>query len=132
MRSICEAYAKQYEMYMETEFQITPMTNFLLEAMIQDIPVPWYIRGSLEGNDSNISNGSGELILNTKTKKSDQGVYSEIALFHLNTWFDENITNPYPSKIQKDMLQQQTSLTIIQISNWFSNKRRRDPRMSKL
>lgn len=43
----------------------------------------------------------------------------------LKEWLRENKNTPYPTDQEKELLKQQTGLTICQISNWFSNARRR-------
>ncbi|KAJ4295120.1 hypothetical protein N0V90_007130 [Kalmusia sp. IMI 367209] len=43
----------------------------------------------------------------------------------LKDWMIAHIDHPYPSEEQKEMLAQQTGLTLSQISNWMANTRRR-------
>ncbi|KAI8071528.1 homeobox KN domain-containing protein [Gongronella butleri] len=43
----------------------------------------------------------------------------------LKQWLLAHIDHPYPSEIEKAALQQETQLTMSQISNWFINARRR-------
>ncbi|KAL2833852.1 hypothetical protein BDW59DRAFT_168893 [Aspergillus cavernicola] len=43
----------------------------------------------------------------------------------LKKWFDQHPERPYPSKEEKLSLAGQTSVTVIQVSNWFANARRR-------
>jgi hypothetical protein len=50
--------------------------------------------------------------------------YSNYQTYILTTFYDKN---QYPSKNEKDILSKETNLTISQISNWFSNIRRRNP-----
>ncbi|ELR23783.1 Homeobox domain containing protein [Acanthamoeba castellanii str. Neff] len=40
-------------------------------------------------------------------------------------WINEHIANPYPTKEEKEELSLRTGLTTTQISNWFTNARRR-------
>ncbi len=40
-------------------------------------------------------------------------------------WINEHIAHPYPTKEEKEKLSLQTGLTTVQISNWFTNARRR-------
>ena len=42
----------------------------------------------------------------------------------LNDWFDAYVENPYPTAEIKMELAEKTSLTILQISYWMSNKRK--------
>lgn len=43
----------------------------------------------------------------------------------LKRWLVEHCANPYPTEEEKNWLQQETGLTLNQISNWFINARRR-------
>ncbi|KAK1041947.1 homeodomain super [Friedmanniomyces endolithicus] len=47
----------------------------------------------------------------------------------MKTWFDQNITNPYPSEEQKVLLLRATGISMTQVSNWFINHRRRCPKL---
>ncbi|KAI9893468.1 MAG: hypothetical protein M1814_006765 [Vezdaea aestivalis] len=46
----------------------------------------------------------------------------------LRKWFLDHSHHPYPSEDEKQMLMQQTGLSMAQISNWFINARRRQPK----
>ncbi|KAL3479640.1 hypothetical protein BJX99DRAFT_244785 [Aspergillus californicus] len=50
---------------------------------------------------------------------------SRAAVNVLKKWFDQHQDCPYPSKQEKAYLVEKTSLTVIQVSNWFANARRR-------
>jgi len=41
----------------------------------------------------------------------------------LSAWFFEHINNPYPTEQEKSMLAAAGNLTLIQVNNWFGNKR---------
>ncbi|RKO97638.1 hypothetical protein CAUPRSCDRAFT_3910, partial [Caulochytrium protostelioides] len=43
----------------------------------------------------------------------------------LDAWYAENRRYPYPSEEVKKTLLGQTSLSMMQLNNWFINKRRR-------
>ncbi|CZT25649.1 uncharacterized protein RCC_11318 [Ramularia collo-cygni] len=47
----------------------------------------------------------------------------------MKTWFDQNITNPYPSEEQKAIFSSATGISMTQVSNWFINHRRRCPEL---
>jgi uncharacterized protein YacL (UPF0231 family) len=50
----------------------------------------------------------------------------------LHTWFNDHLSNPYPSKDDVLQLMCQTSLTETQIGNWFANTRRRNRNLINL
>jgi len=41
----------------------------------------------------------------------------------LSAWFFEHINNPYPTEQEKSMLAAAGNLTLVQVNNWFGNKR---------
>jgi hypothetical protein len=43
----------------------------------------------------------------------------------LQTWLDSHLSNPYPTREEKEELAKATSLTVKQVSTWFSNTRKR-------
>lgn len=49
------------------------------------------------------------------------------ALRALKDWFSRHSENPYPTEEEKVMLEQQTGLSRIQVTNWLANSRRRRP-----
>lgn len=51
--------------------------------------------------------------------------FPRAAIKVLKDWMLQHIDHPYPTEEEKDVLKQQTGLTIGQISNWMANTRRR-------
>ncbi|KAF0977153.1 hypothetical protein FDP41_003806 [Naegleria fowleri] len=49
----------------------------------------------------------------------------------LKDWFLEHIQHPYPSGQEKQALSQQTGLSYVQVSNWFTNTRKRSWQVMK-
>jgi hypothetical protein len=43
----------------------------------------------------------------------------------LKAWFYDNLDHPYPTADQKEQLSKQTNLSYLQVSNWFTNARKR-------
>ncbi|KAI5305886.1 hypothetical protein KEM56_002995 [Ascosphaera pollenicola] len=60
----------------------------------------------------------------SKTKKRRGNLPKKVTDI-LRAWFHAHLDHPYPSEDDKQMLINQTGLTISQISNWFINARRR-------
>ncbi|KAM7533474.1 hypothetical protein Aperf_G00000125145 [Anoplocephala perfoliata] len=50
----------------------------------------------------------------------------------LKQWLNDNTNNPYPSKSEKAMLANSTSMSSSQISTWFANARRRLKKENKM
>jgi hypothetical protein len=50
----------------------------------------------------------------------------------LHAWFNEHLSNPYPTKDEMMMLVGQAGLTETQVSNWFANARRRNKNLINL
>ncbi|RAL16221.1 uncharacterized protein BO97DRAFT_467618 [Aspergillus homomorphus CBS 101889] len=61
----------------------------------------------------------------TYAKRNHQRLSNE-AVKVLRSWLQCHRTYPYPTKEEKDTFQQQTGLSRAQISDWFSNARRRN------
>lgn len=47
----------------------------------------------------------------------------EKSRYLLKSWYSKN---PYPSPKEKKELAAETNLTVVQVSNWFKNRRQRD------
>ncbi len=43
----------------------------------------------------------------------------------LKRWFFANVEHPYPSSAEKERLSKETGLSYLQVSNWFTNSRKR-------
>ncbi|XP_052066107.1 uncharacterized protein LOC127705799 [Mytilus californianus] len=79
---------------------------------------------SITGNKHPIKNK-----LTGKKKDTDNGnTYSQLdgkSRETLNGWYQQHITNPYPSEKEKEMLAITTGITVPQVKSWFANKRSR-------
>ena len=48
-----------------------------------------------------------------------------MALQVMNSWYEQNLSNPYPTKAQKELLAEQGGINVSQVKSWFANKRNR-------
>ena len=48
-----------------------------------------------------------------------------VALDVMNEWYLDNLSNPYPSKTEKEELARKGGITVSQVKSWFANKRNR-------
>lgn len=70
---------------------------------------------------TNNSSGVGS----NKNGKKQKHFLPQHAVQYLKEWFYEHLDHPYPSADQKDSLSKRTGLTYLQVSNWFTNTRKR-------
>jgi hypothetical protein len=61
----------------------------------------------------------------TTQRKRKRDNLTEEAKAVMMGWINDHIANPYPTKEEKEELSLRTGLTTVQISNWFTNARRR-------
>ena len=59
----------------------------------------------------------------TKAQKRQRFSHEVVSL--LNDWLFSNKDNPFPSPEEKELLATQAGLTVAQVSQWFTNARRR-------
>lgn len=65
----------------------------------------------------------------TNTNASSPRVpLSEHAKEVLQNWFSQHWKNPFPSAVEKQALCEQAGLNLVQVNNWFANKRQREKR----
>ncbi|EDV21779.1 uncharacterized protein TRIADDRAFT_59844 [Trichoplax adhaerens] len=74
-------------------------------------------------NHANIDDDDDDDKGNKKRKK--RGIFPKSATNVMKAWLFQNLGHPYPSEERKRMLAEETSLTILQVNNWFINARRR-------
>ncbi|ORY93141.1 hypothetical protein BCR43DRAFT_526750 [Syncephalastrum racemosum] len=67
---------------------------------------------------------AGESLLEDSKRKRRGNLPKPVTAI-LKRWLVEHCANPYPTEEEKNWLQQETGLTLNQISNWFINARRR-------
>jgi len=72
---------------------------------------------------SNMAVSDGQVSKRQKLKRVATQKESTVIL---ETWFNTNIGNPYPSKEQKEVLGKQTGLTQFQVEGWFERRRAKD------
>lgn len=57
--------------------------------------------------------------------KNKRGVLPKQATNVMRSWLFQHIGHPYPTEDEKKQIAAQTSLTLLQVNNWFINARRR-------
>ncbi len=79
------------------------------------------------GNDQKLATqdeGDNEqAIINLKQKQKH--FLPQTSVQKLKAWFFEHLDHPYPSAEEKETLARETGLTYLQVSNWFTNTRKR-------
>lgn len=60
-----------------------------------------------------------------QARQRRRGQLHKLASNRLRSWFRANRSHPYPSEETKNRLAQQTGLSLRQLSDWFTNARRR-------
>ena len=75
-------------------------------------------------NVSNINKDDNGLV-KKKTKKKTRNNLPKHVIDVLNEWLEAHLDNPYPTSLEKKELIAKTSLSNVQLSNWFINVRRR-------
>jgi len=63
-----------------------------------------------------------------REERGRRGNHDKAATNILKRWFNLHSGNPYPSEDEKLHLAKESGLTMLQISNWFTNQRKRAPR----
>nr|XP_061801379.1 homeobox protein PKNOX2 isoform X3 [Nerophis lumbriciformis] len=66
-------------------------------------------------------------LLDSEDKKSrnKRGVLPKQATNIMRSWLFQHLMHPYPTEDEKRQIAAQTSLTLLQVNNWFINARRR-------
>nr|XP_020730365.1 homeobox protein TGIF2LX-like [Odocoileus virginianus texanus] len=75
--------------------------------------------------ESNSYSATDEVLVSKKGKRKWKRYLPTESVKILYDWLYEHRFKPYPSKVEKCMLSEQTSLSFQQISKWFINARRR-------
>uniref|UniRef100_A0A8C7Y499 Pbx/knotted 1 homeobox 2 n=1 Tax=Oryzias sinensis TaxID=183150 RepID=A0A8C7Y499_9TELE len=60
-----------------------------------------------------------------KKSKNKRGVLPKHATNIMRSWLFQHLMHPYPTEDEKRQIAAQTSLTLLQVNNWFINARRR-------
>jgi hypothetical protein len=72
---------------------------------------------------SQVCNGILELAKTYRATRKNKRALPKKAAEELSKWFYEHLNDPYPTEEEKSMLASQCGLTLVQVNNWFGNKR---------
>ena len=59
------------------------------------------------------------------TFRRKRRAYTNEEVTSLKIWFDNNRLNPYPSKLMKSQLDEQSKLSFDAVTFWFKNQRKK-------
>ena len=76
---------------------------------------------SQQNQNSNSDDGKG---IGKKKSKHNIALPKE-SIAVMKAWLYAHVDNPYPTQADKDLMSEETGLTVKQINNWFINARRR-------
>jgi len=123
----------------EHDDSISPL--FMPNPAIVELPEPTNTNGSNENGDKK-SNGKRSVdtkqisqvkkeltrayekdaLEQAKRRKKRKGYSKEVSEI-LNNWYNDHLQSPYPNEDEKRELCTMCGLTLLQLNNWFSNKR---------
>ncbi|KAG0439067.1 Homeobox protein meis3 [Dictyocoela muelleri] len=107
--------------YIKTEFLTILVRNYKIKSIDKQIINICFDKDDYDDSRVNYNCRNMNKIINIKKRsKFPLGVIKI-----LRGWLDNNIRKPYPNREEKIKLAQATSLSILQVENWFINARRR-------
>ena len=109
----------------ESNVDYPVINNITQEIRQQDILIPTKIR------ESSILDNSGIQKVTDVLFKKTKGPCSVNSSIILKQWYSQNMSDPYPSIEEKQMLSNRTGLTVKQVTDWFVNKRMRNSKKGK-
>ncbi|XP_077360764.1 homeobox protein PKNOX2-like isoform X2 [Festucalex cinctus] len=104
-----------------TLYQPVAMVTSQGQVLTQALPP-----GTLQIQNSQL-NVDLSALLDSEDKKSrnKRGVLPKQATNIMRSWLFQHLMHPYPTEDEKRQIAAQTSLTLLQVNNWFINARRR-------
>jgi hypothetical protein len=86
----------------------------MVQQILQKKKRPFDVMASQSGSD-----------LLSQDQKKQKHFLPQTSVQHLKEWFYDHLDHPYPTSDQKENLSKLSGLTYLQVSNWFTNTRKR-------
>ncbi|XP_015244309.1 PREDICTED: homeobox protein PKNOX2 isoform X2 [Cyprinodon variegatus] len=104
-----------------TLYQPVAMVTSQGQVLTQALPP-----GSIQIQNSQVNVDLASLLdSEDKKSKNKRGVLPKHATNIMRSWLFQHLMHPYPTEDEKRQIAAQTSLTLLQVNNWFINARRR-------
>ncbi|XP_048471412.1 homeobox protein PKNOX2 isoform X1 [Rhincodon typus] len=105
-----------------TIYQPVTMVTSQGQVVTQAIP-----QGTIQIQNTQVNLELTSLLQDGEDKKSKtkRGVLPKHATNIMRSWLFQHLVHPYPTEDEKRQIAGQTSLTLLQVNNWFINARRR-------
>uniref|UniRef100_A0A673A8T8 Pbx/knotted 1 homeobox 2 n=1 Tax=Sphaeramia orbicularis TaxID=375764 RepID=A0A673A8T8_9TELE len=104
-----------------TLYQPVAMVTSQGQVLTQALP-----SGTIQIQNSQVNVDLSSLLDNEDKKcKNKRGVLPKHATNIMRSWLFQHLMHPYPTEDEKRQIAAQTSLTLLQVNNWFINARRR-------
>ncbi|KAK7925471.1 hypothetical protein WMY93_007781 [Mugilogobius chulae] len=104
-----------------TLYQPVAMVTSQGQVLTQGLPP-----GTIQIQNSQVNVDLSSLLDSEDKKcKNKRGVLPKHATNIMRSWLFQHLMHPYPTEDEKRQIAAQTSLTLLQVNNWFINARRR-------
>lgn len=104
-----------------TLYQPVAMVTSQGQVLTQALPP-----GTIQIQNSQVNVDLASLLDSEDKKcKNKRGVLPKHATNIMRSWLFQHLMHPYPTEDEKRQIAAQTSLTLLQVNNWFINARRR-------
>uniref|UniRef100_A0A3B5MWJ6 Pbx/knotted 1 homeobox 2 n=1 Tax=Xiphophorus couchianus TaxID=32473 RepID=A0A3B5MWJ6_9TELE len=121
MQQVCFALCFAPHHNCGTLYQPVAMVTSQGQVLTQALPP-----GTIQIQNSQVNVDLSSLLdSEDKKSKNKRGVLPKHATNIMRSWLFQHLMHPYPTEDEKRQIAAQTSLTLLQVNNWFINARRR-------